>query len=330
MFPSMPELRALSLMLLLPLLLLGGCATTNPRDPFEPANRVIYRINDTVDNVVIRPLAEAYRAVLPSFVRTGISNFFANVNDVLIALNNVLQGKVGAAVSDVGRVLVNTTLGVGGLFDVASKMNLEKHNEDFGQTLGFWGIGDGPYLVLPFLGPSSLRDAVGRFVDGKGDPVGFLRDIPWRNSLWGTRTVNQRAELLDTSKILETASLDPYEFLRDGYLQRRRNLIYDGSPPREKDEDAQIRKPQNAGAGSPFPADSIGSAQAGTPLPSGDYPTPARAAAQEGEPLAGTARTTTGPRAEATVPLLENPAAADFVPQAHLGIAPVSTPAAGE
>jgi phospholipid-binding lipoprotein MlaA len=281
MFLRSRTVRALALTLLLPLLLLGGCATTSPRDPFEPMNRAVYSFNDAVDTALIRPLAEGYRAVVPSFVRTGISNFFANINDVLIALNNLLQGKVGAAVSDVGRVLVNTTLGVGGLFDLASKMNLEKHNEDFGQTLGYWGIGDGPYLVLPFLGPSSMRDTLGRFVEAKGDPLGFMHDVRWRNSLWGARTVNQRAELLDTSRILETAALDPYEFLRDGYLQRRRNLIYDGSPPREKDEDANSRKPQPR-ASSPFPADvETGNLSPGTPLPSGEELTPARAAARE-------------------------------------------------
>jgi phospholipid-binding lipoprotein MlaA len=284
MLPRKGALRALLLTLLLPLVLLGGCATTNPRDPFEPVNRAIYSFNDAVDTAVIRPLAEGYRAVLPSFVRTGISNFFANINDVLIALNNLLQGKVVAAISDVGRVLVNTTVGVGGLIDIASKINLEKHNEDFGQTLGYWGVGDGPYLMLPILGPSSLRDALGRFVDAKGDPVGFIRDIPWRNSLWGTRAVNQRAELLDTSKILETASLDPYEFLRDGYLQRRRNLIYDGSPPREKDEDAGLRKPQPLASRSSRASGESANPMPGTPLPSGEALTPARAAAQETVP----------------------------------------------
>lgn len=291
-------MRALLLTLLLPLLMLGGCASTNPRDPFEPMNRAVYSFNDALDQAVMQPLAKGYRAVLPSFVRTGISNFFSNINDILIALNNLLQGKVVAAASDMGRVVVNSTLGLGGLFDVATNMGLEKHNEDFGQTLGFWGVGDGPYLVLPFLGPSNLRDAIGRAVDAKGDPLGFLRDIPWRNSLWGTRVVNQRAELLDTSKILETAALDPYEFLRDGYLQRRRNLIYDGSPPREKDEDAALKNPQTAQRdSSPFPD----SPPPGSVLTSGVAPTPARAAAQEPTwpqmPSAANAPTTT-PTAE--------------------------------
>lgn len=286
MFSRLRTPRALVLTWLLPLILLCGCASTNPRDPFEPVNRAIYTFNDAVDTAIIRPLAEGYRAVLPSFVRTGISNFFSNINDVLIALNNLLQGKIGAAVSDVGRLMINTTIGLGGLVDVASMAGMEKHNEDFGQTLGYWGIGDGPYLVIPFLGPSNLRDAVGRAVDGKGDPIGFMNDIPWRNSLWGSRTVNQRAELLDTSKILETASLDPYEFLRDGYLQRRRNLIYDGSPPREKDEDARAKSHRMAQRErSPFPDEQVAG-----PLASGKPLSPARAAALDaGPPVSATA-----------------------------------------
>jgi phospholipid-binding lipoprotein MlaA len=330
MFSRTCGLRALALMLLLPLALLGGCASTNPRDPFEPMNRAIYSFNDAVDTAVIRPLAEGYRAVVPSFLRTGISNFFANINDVLIALNNLLQGKMGPAASDVGRVLVNTTLGVGGLFDVASQMGLEKHNEDFGQTLGFWGIGDGPYLMLPILGPSSLRDTVGRFVDSKGDPVGFMHDVAWRNSLWGTRTVNQRAELLDTSRILETASLDPYEFLRDGYLQRRRNLIYDGSPPREKDDDAAIRKPQPPlRARSPFPdAAETAGLLPGNPLPGGEDTTPARAAAQESQQQPSVRAPEPVPQAEALLPA----EATTVTPalQARLSVLQVSTTAADD
>ncbi len=319
-------LRSLLLSCLLPLLMLGGCATTSPRDPFEPVNRAMYSFNDAVDKALIQPLAEGYRAVLPSFVRTGISNFFANINDILIALNNLLQGKIGAAVSDVGRVLVNTTLGVGGLFDVASKFNLEKHNEDFGQTLGFWGVGDGPYLVLPFLGPSSIRDALGRFVDSKGDPLGFMHDVRWRNSLWGTRTVNQRAELLDTSKILETAALDPYEFLRDGYLQRRRNLIYDGSPPREKDDDANSGKPQPLGY---VPPAAGVVAMPGTPLPSGEEATPARAEAQQSNPPGQPAAV--APPAEAPMPVaIESPAAAEPQLPAPPKVVRVWTPAADD
>lgn len=305
-------LRSLALTVLLPLFLLGGCASTNPRDPFEPVNRAIYNFNDVVDNAVIKPLAQGYRAVLPSFARTGISNFFANINDILVSLNNLLQGKVGAAVSDVGRVVVNTTLGVGGLFDVASKMGLEKHNEDFGQTLGFWGMNDGAYLMLPFLGPSSLRDTLGRYIEAKGDPVGFMHDVRWRNSLWGLRTVNQRAELLDTSRLLETAALDPYEFLRDGYLQRRRNLIYDGSPPREKDEELSLNGAKASPlAGSPFPdATEADSSWLGSPLPSGESLTPARAEALNATPAAQQPATRSPAPGQAEVLLPTEPSAA--------------------
>ncbi len=135
-------------------------ATGNPRDPLEPINRAIYQFNEGLDKTVVSPAAELYRGVLPQFVRTGVSNFFANINDVLIALNNLLQGKLPDAVSDVGRVAVNTTVGLLGVLDVATEIGLEKHDEDFGQTLGRWGVGDGPYLVLPFFGPSNLRDAL--------------------------------------------------------------------------------------------------------------------------------------------------------------------------
>ena len=222
--------------------LLGGCATTgNPRDPLEPMNRAIYSFNDGVDQAIFKPVAEAYRAVLPSFVRTGVSNFFANINDVSIALNNLLQGKPVDAISDVGRIVVNTTAGVLGVFDVATEFGMEKHNEDFGQTLGYWGMSDGPFLMLPLLGPSNLRDTVGLAADFKLDPITYVDPSRDRNILWGSRSVSQRAHLLDASKILETAALDPYDFLRDAYLQRRRNLVHDGLPPPVKDDDLEIK-----------------------------------------------------------------------------------------
>jgi len=225
---------------LLSLTLFAGCASTNnPRDPLEPLNRAVYQFNDGLDKVVMKPVATVYREALPDFVRTGVTNFFSNLYDILTALNSLLQGKIADAASDVGRIAVNTTIGIAGLFDVATEIGLEKHKEDFGQTLGRWGIGDGPYLQIPFLGPSSIRDAVGTFVDVKVDPIGWIwRDhIATRNSLWGLYFVNLRAILLDSTKILEEAALDPYEFQRDAYLQRRRNLVYDGNPPTQKEED---------------------------------------------------------------------------------------------
>ena len=226
---------------------LGGCATNgDPRDPFEPVNRGIYHINDAVDTVVTKPIALAYRDIVPPPARTGVSNFFSNIDDIFVTGNNLLQGKVHTAASDFARLLTNTTLGLGGLFDVASHFGLEKHNEDFGQTLGVWGVGDGPFLMIPLYGPSTVRDAIGSAVQVYLDPVWNIDNIPTRNSLVGLRFVSTRANLLDAEKVLDTAALDPYTFLRDAYLQQRRSLIYDGNPPREKLSDLDEAAPKQA------------------------------------------------------------------------------------
>lgn len=288
----LPRLRALTLCAAVFLFALGGCASTgNPRDPLEPINRGIYHFNDGVDHLVIKPAAELYRDVVPEIVRTGVSNFFANINDVIVALNNLLQGKLLQAVSDVGRIAVNTTAGLLGIIDVATEIGLEKHNEDFGQTLGYWGIGSGPYLVIPFLGPSSLRDAVGLFGDLKTDPRTYVDPPRARNQLYGLAFVSRRSELIETSKILEVAALDPYEFLRDAYLQRRRNLVFDGNAPDEDDIDIKIKpKPTAPGAAAPARRSVVveGSHETGAILMSGDrVPTPAELEARERE--AGTA-----------------------------------------
>jgi phospholipid-binding lipoprotein MlaA len=243
----LPHLRAVILSGALALTLLGGCATTgNPRDPLEPLNRAVYTFNDGFDTLLVRPAAEFYRFIVPEFARTGVSNFFSNINDVIVTVNSLLQGKLLQAASDAARLLVNTTLGVLGLFDVATQMGLEKHNEDFGQTLGYWGIGDGPYLVLPFLGPSNLRDTVGWVGDWQVWPITYVDHDQTRYLLIGTRFVTARADLLEASRILETAALDPYEFVRDAYLQRRRNQIYDGKPPPDEDDFVDDAKPKAA------------------------------------------------------------------------------------
>ena len=258
------RLRAVVLSGAVSLLLLGGCASTgNPRDPLEPINRAVYTFNDGADHLLIKPAAEFYRVTVPDFMRTGVSNFFSNINDVIVALNSLLQGKLTQAGSDVSRLIVNSTVGVLGLFDVATEIGLEKHNEDFGQTLGFWGIGDGPYLVLPLLGPSSARDTVGWFGDYYAWPISYLEPDRHRNILIAARFVTARADLLEASRILETAALDPYEFVRDAYLQRRRNLVYDGKPPPDEDdiEDAKPKPaPDKDGAkpAAPAPAEPAG------------------------------------------------------------------------
>ena len=209
----------------------------DPRDPWEGFNRGVYRFNEVVDEAVARPVATAYRDVVHSEIRDRVRNFFSNIGDVFIGANNLLQGKFFEGFEDFERVVFNTSFGLFGIHDVASDMGIEKHNEDFGQTFGRWGIGEGPYLVLPILGSSSVRDGVGTALDYYTDPLGELRPIRVRNSLGLLRLVGARADLLDASRILEQAALDKYVFLRNAYLQRRRYLLYDGKPPPQPEEE---------------------------------------------------------------------------------------------
>ncbi|WP_457665158.1 MlaA family lipoprotein [Thiolapillus sp.] len=222
-------------------LLGGGCATSgaeDPVDPWEPFNRSMYRFNEKLDEYVARPLARGYQAITPAPVDRGITRFFANLEDVQIGLNNLLQAKFGQALSDIGRFGINSTVGILGFLDVASTMGLEKHEEDFGQTLGKWGFSSGPYLVLPVIGPSSARDAVGFAGDWVVNPIYTQIDsatISW--SLYGIRYVDRRADLLKASRILQSAALDPYSFVRDSYMQRRKSLVVDGKMPQAEDDD---------------------------------------------------------------------------------------------
>jgi len=208
----------------------------DPRDPWEGMNRGVYKFNDTFDEWVAKPIATVYRDALHVEIRSRVSNFFSNIQDIFIGVNNVLQGKPQEGIEDWARFVFNTTFGLLGIHDVASEMGLEKHNEDFGQTFGRWGAGSGPYLILPFLGSSTVRDGAGLAIDWWVAPLTEARPIALRNTLYGVYFVNTRADLLEAGRILEEAALDKYVFQRDAYLQRRRSLIYDGSPPREKYE----------------------------------------------------------------------------------------------
>lgn len=213
-----------------------GCATTgsDARDPLEGVNRGVLAFNDQADEIVFKPVARLYRNVTPQGLRDMVRNFFSNIDDLFIGANNLLQGKLEDAVNDWLRFAFNTTFGLLGIHDWATDMGLEKHNEDFGQTLARWGAGDGIYLVLPLLGPSTLRDAAALPADWAVDPVTRHTPVDERNAMFATRLVGRRADLLAASRTLEEAALDRYVFLREAFLQRRRSLVYDGRPPRER------------------------------------------------------------------------------------------------
>jgi len=212
-------------------LALGVSAQAADSDPLEGWNRIVYRFNDGIDTVLLKPVAEGYRAVVPELARSGVNNFFGNVGDVWSAVNNLLQGKGQAAATMVFRVGTNTLFGIGGLFDVASDLGMERQSEDFGQTLGRWGVGAGPYLVLPLLGPSSLRDTAALPLDMMAGVGAYTDDHRTTNSLAALQLVNTRANLLSAGKVLDDIALDKYVFIRDAYLSRRRNQVYDGDPP---------------------------------------------------------------------------------------------------
>lgn len=207
----------------------SACATgTNPRDPLEGYNRAMFKFNDTVDQVALKPVATAYKTVTPSFVQTGVGNFFGNLSDVWSAVNNLLQGKGEAGLQDVVRVSMNSTFGILGLIDIASQAGIPKHNEDFGQTLGWYGVQSGPYLMLPLLGPSTVRDTAALPLDITGDPWRYKDPVNVRNIGTVTRVVDKRAALLDATNLMEAAALDRYEFIRDGWMQRRQSQVFDG------------------------------------------------------------------------------------------------------
>jgi len=217
------------------LALVAGCAQTppqeEPRDPLEPINRVVYRFNDVVDRALIKPVAKAYDKVTPAPIQTGVGNFFSNLGEPVVIINDLLQGKATQSASDTARLVFNSTFGVLGLIDVATPMGHPKHKEDFGQTFAVWGFGEGWYLVLPVLGPSTVRDTVGLPFESALDPVARHDEMRERNSLYALRSIDTRARLLGASEVRDTAALDGYLFTRDAYRQHRWNYIYDGNPP---------------------------------------------------------------------------------------------------
>ncbi|MBS0513020.1 MAG: VacJ family lipoprotein [Proteobacteria bacterium] len=232
--PGRSSLGRRLLPLLASALVLGACASTprNPDDPLEGYNRAMFSFNEQVDKVVLKPVAEVYDAVLPTPVHTAIGNVFGNLGDPWIALNNLLQGKVADGLSDMMRFMVNSTFGLLGLLDVATEAGLPKHDEDLGQTLGRWGVGEGAYFVLPIFGPRTIRDAVAFPADMAANAAWNSNHIPTRNTVTAVRVTHERWRALGTEKTLEEGTIDKYAYVRDFYLEQRRYKVFDGAPPR--------------------------------------------------------------------------------------------------
>jgi len=258
--------------------LISGCASIPPtagmdaRDPFEKVNRNVYAFNDAIDTHALRPVAEVYEKYVPRPVQSCIHNFFGNLSDVPTAINEFLQGKAGNGFSDLCRVAINTTVGVLGCFDVARTMGLAKHDEDFGQTLGAWGVAPGPYLVLPLLGPSTVRDGLARVADNRIQPQRFIRDNATYYSLYGVDLVDIRVSLLPASRLIDQSGLDPYSATRDAYLQRRRNLVFDGNPPDEPERAPPKYEDDDSAPATPSKGDASSGAQ--SPAGASDAPKP--------------------------------------------------------
>jgi len=220
-----------------------GCATTGggapPKyDPFEPFNRAMYAIHQPIDDYFMRPVAQAWVDYVPTPMQRAVQNFFANIEDGFSAINGLLQGKWEKAGNDMGRVTVNSMMGLGGLIDIATDAGIPRGEEDFGQTFGYWGFPQGPFLFVPVIGPTTVRDGTGLIVRAYASPILYIvNDVPLRNILYGLGYVDLRAQLLQASSIVDTGALDRYSFIRRSYLQRREYLVHDGNPPKPKDDD---------------------------------------------------------------------------------------------
>jgi phospholipid-binding lipoprotein MlaA len=220
-------------------LLLGACASTPGKvdDPFEASNRLMYQINDPLDKYIARPVAQAYVDYMPKVIQMAAANYFNNIDDLFSAVNGILQGKLDKAGNDFARVMINTGFGFAGLIDIASDLSIPRGNEDFGQTFGYWGIPQGPYLFIPLWGPTTVRDGTGSILRYWWSPTNEIPNVPVRNVIYGFGAVDARARLLDASSLLDQASIDPYTFVRRSYLQRREYEVYDGNPPKPKDDE---------------------------------------------------------------------------------------------
>jgi len=267
--PRTPLVRCLTSGLTLALALtVAGCATVpeasrDTRDPIEPLNRTVYAFNDGLDKALVRPVARGYKAVVPAPIQTGVSNVFANAQYPVTLVNNLLQGKFKAALSDTARFTLNTTLGLGGILDPATAAGLDVNDEDFGQTLGKWGVPPGPYLVLPFLGPYTLRDGFGSLADDFAEPRAYLEDDSTRWTLWAADKFERRVRLLEADALLDRAG-DPYTFVRSAYLQRREYLVRDGDVPAD-DTDLELELEEDDAADAPAVPEAVPPTGAITP-----------------------------------------------------------------
>jgi phospholipid-binding lipoprotein MlaA len=257
----MPYARSRAALIVVFTLSASACVTLPPnsqrvpQDPWESWNRGVYKFNDVLDRAIAKPVAKTYVHIVPHPIRTGVSNFFDNLRMTTVMLNDVLQGKFRASASDLGRFVLNSTVGLGGLLDPASSAGLDKNNEDFGQTLGHWGVHAGPFVELPLLGPSDLRDAPSRLVDAYTNPQAYIRDVYVKWGLYTVSLVDSRAALLPLDDTLQHV-YDPYAFIRDAYLQRRAYLVSDGKASDEQlvDPDADNPDSDKPGADKPAPA----------------------------------------------------------------------------
>jgi phospholipid-binding lipoprotein MlaA len=217
--------------------MLAGCAAAPSRvDPLEPWNRAMYSVHEAVDGNVIKPIAQTYVKITPEPIRTGVSNFFGNIDDLFTGINGALQGNGNRAGDAFGRVLLNSTFGLAGIFDLASMAGIAKDHNDFGLTLGKWGAPDGAYLFIPLFGPTTVRDGTGSIIRIYLAPTGYIENIALRNSVWGVAYLDERAQALQAEGVLDTAALDKYRFLRNAYLKARRYQLYDGKPPPEAED----------------------------------------------------------------------------------------------